>query len=297
MNPTAGFVRSGQMSQTEVALRVGELARRVGVSPETLRAWERRYGVLRPTRTPGGYRVYGAADAARAERMRTLIDAGWAASQAARSIAPAGLEDVGIEAVAERLEAALLDLDAGASSALLDHAFAAHPLPAVLDAVVLPVLRAVGDGWALGTVSIAQEHFAADLIGGRLRALSRGWDAGAGPRAVLACPSGERHDLGLLSCGLALREYGWRITYLGADTPDVALGDAVDRVRPTAVVIGVLQSEPLARAAPTLAGLAAAGTQVLVGGVGALPALTEAAGATRLPDDPVGAAAEVASGD
>lgn len=282
------------MAQTEVALRVGELARRVGVSPETLRAWERRYGVLRPTRTPGGYRVYGAADAARAERMRTLIDAGWAASQAARSIAPAGLEDVGIDTVAGLLETALLDLDAEASSALLDHALAAHPLPDVLDAVVLPVLRAVGDGWALGTVSIAQEHFAADLIGGRLRALSRGWDTGTGPRAVLACPSGERHDLGLLSCGLALREHGWRITYLGADTPGVALADAVGRVRPAAVVIGVLQSEPMARAAGTLATLGAE-TRVLIGGVGALPALVDAAGATRLPDDPVAAAALVAA--
>jgi DNA-binding transcriptional MerR regulator len=282
------------MPETEVALRVGELARRIGVSPETLRAWERRYGVLRPTRTAGGYRVYGAADAARAERMRTLIDAGWAASQAARSIAPAGLEDVGIEIVAERLEAALLDLDAETSSALLDHVFAAHSLAEVLDAVVLPVLRAVGDGWELGRVSIAQEHFAADLLGGRLRALSHGWDAGTGPRAVLACPSGERHDLGLLSCGLALREHGWRITYLGADTPGVALEDAVDRVRPDALVIGVLQSEPMARAAGTLAGLGS-GTRVLVGGAGALPTLVDAAGATRLPDDPVAAAALVSS--
>jgi DNA-binding transcriptional MerR regulator len=281
------------MPQTEVALRVGELARRVGVSPETLRAWERRYGVLRPTRTPGGYRIYGAADQARADRMRTLIDAGWAASQAARSIAPAGLEDVGIEAVAERLEAALLDLDADTSAALLDHALAAHPLPEVLDAVVLRVLRAVGEGWELGTVSIAQEHFAADLIGGRLRALSRGWDAGTGPRAVLACPSGERHDLGLLSCGLALRDHGWRITYLGADTPGVALGDAVRRIRPAAVVIGVLQSEPLARAAATLATLSAE-TRVLVGGAGALRVLVDAAAAMPLPDDPVAAAALVA---
>jgi methanogenic corrinoid protein MtbC1 len=199
---------------------------------------------------------------------------------------------VGIEAVAERLEAALLDLDADTSAALLDHALAAHPLPEVLDAVVLPVLRAVGEGWELGTVSIAQEHFAADLIGGRLRALSRGWDAGTGPRAVLACPSGERHDLGLLSCGLALREHGWRITYLGADTPGVALGDAVYRVQPDAVVIGVLQSEPMARAAATLAALGEH-TRVLVGGAGALPALVDAAGATRLPDDPVRAAALV----
>src|SRR3978361_590431 len=107
------------MSQAKVALRVGELARRVGVSPETLRAWERRYGVLRPVRTEGGYRIYGAADVARAERMRALIDAGWAAAQAARSISPAGREDGGIGALADRLEAELLGYDAEGAHALL----------------------------------------------------------------------------------------------------------------------------------------------------------------------------------
>ena len=74
------------MSGTPLGVRIGELSRRVGVAPETLRAWEQRYGVLRPARTPAGYRVYARADQQRAERMRELIDSGWAASEAAQAV-------------------------------------------------------------------------------------------------------------------------------------------------------------------------------------------------------------------
>jgi methanogenic corrinoid protein MtbC1 len=285
------------MPSTEVALRVGELARRIGVAPETLRAWERRYGVLHPRRTPGGYRVYGAEDEARARRMVALIGDGWSAARAARTIAretAVTASDVDAGELAVLLEGALLDFDAERAHALIDRLFAAHPRGVVLDEGVLPVLRAIGDGWERGEVSVAQEHFATELLVGRLRALSRGWEEGAGRRAVLACPSAERHDAGLLCCGLALRDQGWRVTYLGADTPGVALEHAVQRTRPDAVVIGVLQSEPLAAAVPALAGLASA-ARVFVGGAGAAPTLVDAAGAERLANGPVDAAAAIAA--
>jgi DNA-binding transcriptional MerR regulator/methylmalonyl-CoA mutase cobalamin-binding subunit len=285
------------MGDTEAALRVGELARRLGVSPETLRAWERRYGVLRPSRTPGGYRVYGPADEARARRMIALIDDGWSAARAARTIArenAVSADDLDVPALAGLLEEALLDFDDERSHRLVDRLLTAHPRATVLEQAVLPVLRDIGDRWATGAISVAQEHFASELLAGRLRTLSRGWDQGAGPRAVLACPSAERHDLGLLCCGLALRDHGWRVTYLGADTPDRALEHAVARVRPDALVIGVLQADPLARAASGLAALAEQ-TAVLVGGAGASESLVRAAGAEWLGDGPVAAASEIAA--
>ena len=285
------------MPETEVALRVGELARRVGVSPETLRAWERRYGVLRPSRTPGGYRVYGPADEARARRMVALIDDGWAAARAARTIAretAVTASDLDVPSLSGMLEEAVLDFDAERAHALFDRLLAAHPRATVLDEAVLPLLRSIGDGWATGEISVAQEHFASELLAGRLRALSRGWEQGAGPRAVLACPSAERHDLGLLCCGLALRDHGWRVTYLGADTPGSALEHAVQRTRPDALVIGVLQADVLARVTGDLAGLADM-TRVFVGGAGASPTLVRAAGAEHLEHGPVAAAAALAS--
>ena len=71
-------------------LRIGELAKRTGVSPELLRAWEQRYGLLQPTRTAGGFRLYSAADEARVQRMQSLVSGGLAAAQAARLILSGG---------------------------------------------------------------------------------------------------------------------------------------------------------------------------------------------------------------
>src|SRR5919108_4209766 len=141
-----------------IGVRVGELARRVGVAPETLRAWERRYGVLRPARTPAGYRIYGREDEQRARRMRELIDSGWAAGEAAHVVtetadaqtAPAPHED----GVADELLAALLQFDSPAAHSAFDRGLAARSLDAALRDVVLPALRRVGERWERGDISV-----------------------------------------------------------------------------------------------------------------------------------------------
>ncbi len=91
--------------------------------------------------------------------------------------------------------------------------------------IVLPTLTELGQGWEQSSLGISQEHFGSNLIRGRLLALSRLWGRGAGPLALLACPPGEAHDLSLLAFGLLLRSYGWRILFLGADTPVTTLVD------------------------------------------------------------------------
>jgi MerR family transcriptional regulator, light-induced transcriptional regulator len=275
-----------------VGVRVGELARRVGVSPETLRAWESRYGVLRPARTSAGYRVYGREDELRARRMRELIESGWAAGEAAHAVtdtaerAPAPPES----AVVDELVEALTGFDSVAGHAAFDRVLGARSLDAALRDVVLPALRQVGERWASGEISVAQEHFATELITGRLRGLGREWGAGLGPRAVLACPSGERHDVGLLCCGLALDRRGWRVTYLGADTPVDALESVVGTVEPAIVVIGAVHADPLQAAAAALGRLAER-VPVAVGGTGACADLAAAASAWHLSGDPVAGAA------
>ena len=272
-------------------VRIGELSRRVGVGQETLRAWERRYGVLRPRRTGGGYRVYGSDDEARARRMRELIEGGWAASEAANEVS-AALTAEPPAAETPDLLGPLVGYDSAGAHAALDRILGARSLDSALRDVVLPVLHEVGEGWARGELSVAQEHFATELVTGRLRGLAREWDEGLGPRAVLACPSGERHDIGLLCCGLALHRRGWRVTYLGPDTPTEALESTIGLVDPTLVVIGAVQPEPLHAAAPALARISRRVT-VAVGGAGATAALAAAAGASHLGSDPVSAAAEL----
>ena len=275
-------------------LRIGELARRTGVATELLRAWERRYGLLAPVRTASGYRLYSAEDVVRVGRMRQLLAAGLSAAEAARQALAepaAAVQDELGPATASELRRALEALDDAAAHAAFDRLLADYSESAVLAGIVLPLLHELGAGWERGEISVAQEHFASNLLRGRLLGLARGWDRGAGPRAVLACPPGERHDLGLVIFGLALREHGWRITFLGADTPPDTLVETVRRLAPQALVFAVADPARLGGVAETVAALDGVATTVWIGGAGA----EELDGVRRLEGSPFEAAAQVAS--
>ncbi len=234
MDDTGPSASPGRAS-SEAGLRIGQLSRRVGVSPDVLRAWERRYGVLRPQRSRSGQRLYTTADETRVRQMLGHIERGYAPAVAARLAArdwpapvfTAPAADIAptadLSALAAELRAALLGLDEARAEEVIDRLLASYALDTVLREAILPFLHDLGDLWSRGAITVGQEHFATAVITGRLHALARGWDAGVGPRAVVACPSQERHDLGLLCFALALRNRGWRVWYLGADTP--ATGD------------------------------------------------------------------------
>lgn len=274
-------------------LRIGELARRTALSPEVLRAWERRYGLLRPVRSPGGYRLYSETDAERVLRMQELIGSGLAAAEAARLAledGPAPRAGEGVEA----LRVALAGFDEAAAHGAFDGLLAGLSLDAVLEDAVLPLLRELGERWERGEASVAQEHFASHFFRGRLLGLARGWDRGMGPRAVLACVPGEQHDLPLVVFGLVLREHGWRITFLGADTPVGTLLLAAAAVAPAAVVVSATRSETLAACADELAE-SAGSFPLWVAGAGATPELAGRARARLLADGALEGAARVAT--
>jgi len=220
-------------------VRIGELSRRTGVSPELLRAWELRYGLLEPSRTVGRFRLYSEADIALVRRMRANLDAGLSASEAAR-VALADRSQVdspGLREAADDLARSLESYDDVGAQAALDMLLAGFSLDAVVREVLVPYLHAVGERWQRGELSVGQEHFISNLIRGRLLALSRGWDRGVGPRAVLASAEGDQHDLPVLLFGVLLRTHGWRITFLGANTPVASLTETVRAVSPDVVVI------------------------------------------------------------
>jgi|SRR5581483_7634408 len=258
--------------------RIGELARRTGTTADLLRVWERRYGLLQPQRTQGGFRLYDEEDAARVQRMQAHLARGLAAAEAAR----AALAD---SQRPSDLLPALLDLQEERAHELLDGLFGRFTVESVLRDHVLPALREIGERWARGEVSVAQEHFAANLLRGRLFALARRWDQGVGPRALLACAPGDVHDLPLVAFGLALRGRGWRILFLGADTPLDVLTATARAERPDLVVLSSTLAEPAA-AVEELSALAAAAPLALAG---RWPELAVAA--IRLEGDPVELAA------
>jgi DNA-binding transcriptional MerR regulator len=279
-------------------LRIGELSRRTGVSAELLRAWERRYGLLLPTRTEGGFRLYSPADERRVSLMRSHVQNGMSAAEAARltlAEADGGSADEPIlQRRAQELREALDQLDESAAHSTLDSLLAELAPETVISNVVLPYLRELGERWASGKASVGQEHFASQLLRGRLLGLARGWDRGAGPRALLACAPGEQHDLGLIAFGLALRARGWRITYLGQDTPLETLAETARSLPFQAIVIASVSPGRLARSGPELRRLANT-AQVWLAGSGASAELAKKARSRLLNVDPVTAADRLAA--
>lgn len=261
-------------------LRIGELSKRSGVSPELLRAWERRYGLLRPTRSPGGLRLYSAEDERAVQAMNRHLAEGLAAAEAAAlatsnrpeagpAAAPAASPAVSVDALRAELTDALDRFDETGAHAALDRLLAVATIETVLSAAVLPLLRELGERWLRGEASIAQEHFASSLLRGRLLGLGRGWGAaGAGPAALLACVPGEEHDLGLIAFGLALRARGWRIVFLGADTPIQTVAEAASAIEPELIVLSAVSRERFERCADDLRELARR-HRVALGGAGA----------------------------
>ena len=281
------------MSITPGSLRIGEFARRVGVSAELLRAWERRYGLLQPVRSSGGFRLYSTEDAERVARMRRGLDAGLSAAEAARAALQSARPSDGLlEDVASRLLAAIHDYNEAAVHAILDQSFAAFGLEAVLHDLILPTLTRVGLEWQQGTLAISQEHFASNLIRARLVSLARLWGRGSGPLALLACAPGEQHDITLLSFGLLLRSYGWRILFLGADTPIATLTEAAETTRPALTVLASFDPDLLETEASALRRLAER-VPLVLSGPGASDALCTQLGVGRLNGDLVRAATEI----
>jgi len=281
-------------TEDQGALRIGEFARRTGVSPELLRAWERRYGLLQPIRSEGGFRLYAAEDGERVARMQQGLEEGLSAAESARrALASARPVEGLLDDARARFLSAVPTYDETTVHAVLDEALTAFSLETVLRELILPALREVGEKWECGELEIAHEHFVTNLVRERLLALSRHWGRGAGPLAILACAPGERHDIGLIAFGLALRSHGWRILFLGANTPVATLAEAAVAMKPRLVVVSSMDGELLESVGTDLRRLGRSAPLVL-SGTGATEELCARLRVERLDGDLVTAAADVA---
>jgi DNA-binding transcriptional MerR regulator len=281
-------------------LRIGALSKRAGVSEHVLRAWETRYGLLSPTRSSGGFRLYSEVDVRRVQRMRAYLADGLSAAEAARAVLdePVVTQSAPAARSAEPgnsagLRVALDELDERAAHVVLDQLFGALTIEAVIRDVLIPYLHDLGDRWAAGEVTVGQEHFASNVIRSRLAALSPGWGAGHGPRALLACPPGELHDIALLSFGLVLRRSGWRVVFLGADSPMNDVERTADVLGPDLVMLAASDSARFDTIRPELVRLARDRSLALAG-PGASTDLAAAVGAQYVDSDPVTAAERLA---
>jgi MerR family transcriptional regulator, light-induced transcriptional regulator len=281
-------------------LTIGPFSRRVGVSIDLLRAWERRYGIPRPTRAEGGHRLYADTDVQLVAAMRRGLARGLPAAEAARLAAtgptasPAPGSGGGeLGAVRARLRDALTGFEDARAQDELDRLFGTYTIDTALSEVILPFMRELGERWASAEVGVGHEHFASNLIQGRLLSHARKWDDGRGPLALLACPSGEQHTIGLLCFGLALRARGWRITYLGADTPLPTLLELAGALQPARVILASVRSDTYLDTADVLTELGHH-APVSLAGAGARAAAVSELGFEVLERDPVSEAASLA---
>ena len=143
-------------SRAAGGLNIAAVARRTGVGADTLRKWERRYGVLRPSRTAGGQRRYDERDVARVEWLRDRLADGFRIGEAA-ALLEAG--DVDVAATPEALRAAIVEAIGETRlthvPALVDQAFTLHDVETAVEDIVAPALRQVGDQWREGASRIA----------------------------------------------------------------------------------------------------------------------------------------------
>jgi DNA-binding transcriptional MerR regulator len=239
---------------------IKQAAARSGVGISLLRAWERRYGIVSPSRTAGGYRLYDDAAITRLRAMRRLIDAGWSASQAANQVlaAPeAGAEPgassgtpvrgIDVPADIESLVIAADAYDTVAVEAALDDLFARGSYEAVIDDLVLPAVAALGTAWADGRIDVAAEHLASAAVQRRLAALfDLAGAPGAGRLVAVGLPPGCRHEIGTIAFAVALRRRGVNVLYLGPDVPLTSWVHVIAEPTVEAAVVGIARPADVA---------------------------------------------------
>ena len=279
------------MTTTAGKYAMRAVAKLTGLNPDTIRAWERRYGAIAPGRTEGSHRLYSEADVERLRLLRQATEAGHGIGRVAnlpddelRGLAsPPGPADagpaVGSEAlgVPDRVLAFIERYDhQGADRELARVAALLTPRQVVLD-VAWPLLREVGDRWCAGRLSVGQEHMASGLLRSLLGTLLRLADPPAGhPTMVLGTLSGERHELGVLMVALLAASRGIPVVFLGPDTPVAELATAARRTRAAVVGVSLVRVDDAAATVAALHELAAQlgpGTALWIGGrdAGGLP--------------------------
>jgi MerR family transcriptional regulator, light-induced transcriptional regulator len=247
---------------------------RSGVTVPLLRAWERRYGVVAPDRTPSGYRLYDDAAIERLRAMRVLVDGGWSPSQAAAQVRDAGEEQLraleeeirasrGQPAAGEALladgsafVAAAVALDPDGMERALDEIFAMRRFEAAVDDVVLPAMASIGAAWARGEVDVAGEHAASSLVHRRLAiAFEAAGDVPGAPRLLVGLPHGARHELAALAFAVAARRAGIDAIYLGADVPTDSWALAAIETEARGVALGAVMLHDAEEASAAFADL------------------------------------------
>ena len=235
------------------------VSERTGLSPDVLRSWERRHRAVVPGRSDAGQRLYSDDDVERLSMLVKVTEAGRSVSMAA-SMSLASLRSLVAEDAErsssgatpaaefrERAWAAVEELAPDRLQIVLRTALLSLGATTFLDDVVPPLLQRMGESWHAGDIGIAQEHAASAVIRSELAWLVTALDVPEGaPRAVVACLTRERHELGAALATAAAVHAGWRVAYLGSELPAVDIARAASRHDAAVVGVSVVVPEDAA---------------------------------------------------
>jgi DNA-binding transcriptional MerR regulator/methylmalonyl-CoA mutase cobalamin-binding subunit len=272
-------------------LTLAALTRLTGLSAHVIRAWEARYGYPQPQRTEGGHRRYSREQAERLRQAAVLTRSGLRAADAiamVRDQPVRALPSVPVESAVAELTSRLVAGEKLGALMQLREAWIAFGLSGSLESLVFPALRRVGELWAAGAISVAEEHAASGIVLSWLGSLRADfpWQERR-IHVLIAAPEGEEHVAGVWALELLLGEAGIPALALGANVPTRDLIAEVRRRRPRALVLGIARTElrpVLGKIARTAAGLGSSRLPlILAGGAGVQPPLADGVGALNGP--------------
>lgn len=197
-----------------------------GVNAVTLRAWERRYGLIMPERTPKGHRLYNQEHIDKIEQILDRLAQGMSISQIARELD--SIEATGISAgegdtwslYIERIISAVVRFDERKLERTYNEAMSLYPVEVITTRLILPLLEALGTRWENNEGSVAEEHFFSVYLRNKLGARFHHQNfLNTGPRLIMACLPGEQHEFGILLFALMAHSKGYQVILLGADLP------------------------------------------------------------------------------
>jgi methanogenic corrinoid protein MtbC1 len=268
-----GPERSKPMKTTP-AFNLNVVIRETGIKPDTLRAWERRYGLPQPARSEGGHRLYSERDIGTVHWLIERLEEGLRIKQAVdlwKDLESSGQDPLLIKPTKPqpyladggliRESPSLMDMrnewvnacmnfDEASAESITNYGFALYPLLTVCFDLLLGGLADIGEAWYKGVASVQQEHFATSLVTRRLNALITASPPPTRTGTILvACSPGDDHTIPALMLTLMFRQQGWRVVYLGANVPKLQFKETIQAVKP---VITILTAQHLIAAASLL---------------------------------------------
>lgn len=271
--PVLKFILDMSLDNSDT-IRMGEeqgypirvVSKKTGLSVHVIRAWEKRYGAVSPRRTPRGQRLYSKSEIERLTALAVAVRGGWTIGSVVRlsgeeleravketDTAPAGSGSAAPgktspaargAAAAETILAACMkaveNFDDGALSETLFRGSVDLGKTALIDDVIVPLMRLIGEAWREDSLRILHEHAASAAVRSFLGGLLVSTDASSpAPCAVAAALSGELHELGAIAAAVSAMTVGWRVRYLGPNTPADEIVRAAEITGSRAVLISI----------------------------------------------------------